>query len=496
MNDTGTRGPMQRMLTPIRLDEPTATTLARGGVFSTAGLAAQGILRFATTFLVGHLAGKAELGVVASAISMAMTLAVLWPTSTGSAASKFLARARGARDVDETVTTAAHLRRRTVETAVFLAVASVPLWILLDNGSWGAAVSVAALTLTYSGYSFTRGIQFGAGQIPRATAWDLTSVVLGIAGLVALLVVGVRGPVLVLPLVLAYGLYAVAGWPYSVRGRPDSPRRRELDGFVALGAIGSLASTGFLQLSQIAAKLVGGDANAGQYAAAQGLATPAGMLAGSLTLVLLPSLSEAWGRGDLEGFRKQSDQAMRALSVVMVAVFGSIIVCSRLIIGVVWGHRYAGAENILPIIVLAILTTNLAVVSINVLSTRSQRGMMLTTGASLLGMLVGATIWLSFAGSMGNIGVALGYLCGCLVLAAIPIVVVWRKDAHRWALVFGKVLLGLAVVAGLFVLQRIAHLSIWLDPALAVGFLAVWLLINRKVVASLPIPGLRRHRSS
>jgi putative peptidoglycan lipid II flippase len=492
MNDTGTRGPMQRMLTPIRLDEPTATTLARGGIFSTAGLLAQGILRFATTFLVGHLAGKAELGVVASAISMALTLAVLWPTSTGSAASKFLARARGAGDADETRVTASHLRRRTVETAAFLAVASVPLWILLDHGSWAAAVSVAALTLTYSGYSFTRGIQFGAGQIPRATAWDLTSVALGIAGLVVMLLFGVRGPVLVLPLVLAYGLYAMAGWPYAVNGRPATPRRRELDGFVALGAIGSLASTGFLQLSQIAAKLVGGDANAGQYAAAQSLATPAVMLAGSLSLVLLPSLSEAWGRGDREGFHKQSDQAMRALSVVMVAVFGSIIVCSRLLIGVVWGHRYAGAENLLPVMALAMLATNLAVVSINVLSTRSQRGMMLTTGASLLGMLVGATIWLIVARDMGNSGVALGYLCGCLVLAAIPITVVWRTDKHRWAAVFGKVALGLAVVGGIVALQRFAHLSIWLDPALTVGFLAVWGLLNRRIVASLPIPRPRR----
>lgn len=224
------RGALARMLRPVRLDQPVATSLARGGVYSTIGLVAQGIMRFATSFLVGHIAGGAVLGVVASAIAMSLTLALLWPTTTGSAASKFLAMARGAADPEGARATAAHLRTRTMQTGVLLGAVCLPLWVLVDGGSWSAALSVAALTIAYSGYSFTRGIQFGAGQVPRATMWDLTSVLLGLAGLVVLLLAGVRDTALVLPLVLTYGLYTLACWPYGARGRPDRPRRRELDG--------------------------------------------------------------------------------------------------------------------------------------------------------------------------------------------------------------------------------------------------------------------------
>ncbi|MGH3491690.1 MAG: lipopolysaccharide biosynthesis protein [Sciscionella sp.] len=488
MTGTETRSPLARMLNPVRLDDPTRTTLARGGALSTVGLIAQGILRFATSFLVGHLAGKSALGVVASAIATATILAVLWPTSTGSAASKFLARSRGAGDSVETKAIAAHLRQRTTQTVLLLAAISLPIWVLIDHGSWPDALSVAALTIAYSGYSFTRGVQFGAGQVPRAVSWDVTSVALGLAGLVAMLLAGVRGPALVLPLVLAYGIYTVAGWPYRVSGRPSRGRRRELDGFVALGAAGSLASTGFLQLSQIAAKLAGGNASAGQYAAALNLATPASMLAASLGLVLLPSMSEAWGRGDHASFHAQTDRATRALAIVMVAIFGSVIVCSRLLVEVVWGDRYAGAENILPILVVAVLATNLGLASVNAMTTRSQRGMVITTGASIVGMATGAVLWLVFTPGMGIEGVALGYLCGTVVIAAIPIGLVWRTSGHTWGPIFGKVALGLVVVGVLAVVERFAHLPIVLDPVFALGFLAAWWALNRADVARLPIP--------
>lgn len=490
MSTTEAKRALARMMSPVRLDEPMRTSLARGGALSTVGLFAQGVLRFATAFLVGHLAGKSELGVVASAIATAVILALLWPTATGSAASKFVARARGAGDPGEVRAIAAHLRWRTVQAATGLAVVSVPVWLLIDQGSWVGGLSVAALTVAYSGYSFTRGIQFGAGQVPRAIAWDLTTVALGLAVLVALLIAGVRGSALVLPLVLTYGLYTLAGWPYSADGRPARELVRELDGFVALGALGTLASTGFLQLSQIAAKLIGGDVGAGQYAAALNLATPASMLAASLSLVLMPSLAETWGRGDHAGFHAQTDRATRALAVVMVAIFGSVIVSSRLLVSLIWGERFAGAENILPVLVVAVLATNLGVGSVNALMTRSQRGMWVTTGASILGMALGATMWLLAAPQMGMSGVALGYLCGTVVIAAIPIAVVWRIGGHSWAVVFGKVALGLAVVGALALTQRLADLPILLDPVLVVAFLAVWWALNRADVARLPLPRL------
>lgn len=487
-------GIVHRMLRRVDLDQPTDTTLARGSVLSTLGLLAQGLLRFVTAFLVGHIAGKSELGVVASAIATATLLALLWPTTTGSAASKFLARARGAGQGDEVQAVAAHLSRRTIQTAGVLGLASAVVWVLIDHGSWPGAACVALLTLAYSGYSFTRGVQFGAGQVPRATSWDVLSVVVGLVALVVLLSVGVRGPSLVLPLVLTYGIYTVAGWPHGAHGRPSRDRRRELDVFVALGATGSLASTGFLQLSQITAKVTSGDADAGQYAAALNLATPASMLAASLSLVLFPSLAEAWGRGDHADFHAQTDRATRALAVVMVAIFGCLIIGSRLLVQVVWGERFAGAEKVLPILVLAVLATNLGVASVNALTTQSQRGMWVTTGASLAGLAVGVGVWLLTTGPLGTTGVALGYLCGTLVIATVPVVITWRRGGHAWSGVFTRVAIGLAVVGLLVLLQHGANLSPWLDPALALGFLLGWAALCRRDLRLLPfrLPSRRR----
>ncbi|MFC4854705.1 lipopolysaccharide biosynthesis protein [Actinophytocola glycyrrhizae] len=486
------QGLLARMLRPVRLDQPVPTSLTRGSAYSTVGLVAQGILRFATSVLVGHLAGKSVLGEVASAIAMSLILALLWPTTTGSAASMFVARARGAGEPEVARATVGHLRKRAVQTGLLLGAASLLLWTLFDGGSWTGALSVAALTVAYSGYSFTRGVQFGAGQVARATLWDVASVLLGLACLVVLLLAGVRSTALVLPLVLTYGLYTVAGWPYGAKGETDRTRRRELDGFVLLGAIATLANTGFLQLSQIAARWVTGDADAGQYASAIALATPASMLVVALTLVLLPSLAEARGRRDLEAVRIQTDRATRGLAVIMVAIFGSIMVCSRLIVGVIWGPSFAGAEKLLPVLVVAVLATNLCVASVNALNSRSRRGMAVTTAANISGMAVGTAMWLLLAPSLGLPGIALGYLCGTVVLAAIPIGVVWRTDGHRWRSVFAKVALGIVVAAATVVVEHLAELPVLLDPVFAVGFLAVWWVLNRAEVAKLPIPGLRR----
>jgi putative peptidoglycan lipid II flippase len=476
-----------RMLRPVDLDTPGDTSLTRGSMLSTTGLLAQGGLRFVTAFLVGRLAGRAELGLVASAIATATLLALLWPTTTGSAASKFIARARGAGRDEEVHSVAAHLSRRTVQTSSVLGLASAGVWVLIDHGSWPGAASVAALTLAYSGYSFTRGVQFGAQQVPRATSWDVASVVVGLLALVLLLLLGVRGPALVLPLVLTYGLYTVAGWPHGARGRLTVPLRRELDGFVALGAAGSLASTGFLQLSQITAKVATGDADAGQYAAALNLATPASMLAASLSLVLFPSMAQAWGRGDHAAFHDRTDRATRALTLVMVAIFGSLILCSRLAVQLIWGERFAAAQDLLPILVLAVLATNLGVPSVNALTTRSQRGMWVTTGASLLGMGIGALAWWVVTGPLGTMGVALGYLCGTVFIATIPVVITWRSGGHRWGGLFTRVAAALGVVGLLLWLQRGAGLSPWTDPVAALVFLAVWLAMSRADLQLLPL---------
>ena len=104
--------------------------------------------------------------------------------------------------------------------------------------------------------------------------------------------------------------------------------RSELDQVVLLGVAGSVASSGFLQISMIVAKNLDA-AEAGQFAAALTTATPASLPAASLSLVLFPALAAAWGRGDKALFRPQPDQAKRALALAMLTVLGSLSLGSR-----------------------------------------------------------------------------------------------------------------------------------------------------------------------
>ena len=98
--------------------------------------------------------------------STATLLTLLWPTTAGSAASKFVARAHGAGRHAEAEAVARHLRRRMVQTTALLAVVAVPVWMLVAGAPdvWGG-LCVAALVIGYSGYNFARGLQFGAGQV-------------------------------------------------------------------------------------------------------------------------------------------------------------------------------------------------------------------------------------------------------------------------------------------------------------------------------------------
>lgn len=468
------------VLQAVRLDSPTAASMARRGVLSTVGVTVQGVTRFVTNVLIGRIGGPSVLGSVASAISTAQLFSLLWPTTTGSAASKFVAQARGKGAPDEAAAVAAHLAKRTIQASLILAILSVPVWTLVDHGGLAGAGAVAALIIGYSGYSFTRGLQFGAGQVPRATAWDVATSALGMMGVLGLLIVGVRGILVVLPLAAAYVLFAMAGWPWGVHGRPAPALRREIDAFVALGVVGTVASAGFLQLSMIVARVSDDVANAGQYAAALALATPPSLLAISLSLVLFPSMAEAWGRGDVQGFHRLTDRATRTLVMTMTATIGPMALCSPLIVAVIWGRQYGQAATLLPVLLLAVLANTMGVACTNSLTSRSHWGMVTSTVASLVGMAIGALSWAVLAPKWGTFGVAIGYLCGTMVMAAIPIAIVWRRDGHRWAGLALRSTAGLTLLVCLLTAERTFNPSVWLEPVIALAFIAGWLALMGK----------------
>jgi putative peptidoglycan lipid II flippase len=469
----------QVMFRPVRLDAQAKASIVRRGALGMAGVVLQGTSRVITNLTIGRIGGPIVLGTVASAISTAQLLSLMWPTSTGSAASKFVARARGKQDFEETSAVASHLGTRTLQTTVVLACAAVPAWMALDGGDLFGGLWVAILVMGYSGYSFTRGLHFGSAQILRATKWDLVTSILGILGVLASLILGVRGLPLLMPLAAASLIYTFACWPWRARGTLDPAIRREIDIFVALASAGTLASSGFLQLSMIAARLEGGREGAGQYAAALALATPLSIVAGSLSLVLYPSMSEAFGRGDHESLRRQTDQATRFLAVVMVAVVGSLALCSRLIVSLIWGARYVDAGELLPILLVAILSTTLGVPSVNSLTSRRQDGMFITTSASILGLVIGATTWVLTTPQFGAVGIAIGYLAGTITIAGVAIASTWRREQQHWRGLILRLTTATGMLIGFLAAQQALTLSHWLDPAFAFAFSFLWLALSR-----------------
>ena len=467
------------MLQRVRLDSAESATIARRGLLSTLGVLFQGLARFVTNLLVGRIGGPTVLGAVATTLSTAQLLSLLWPTSTGNAASKFIAQARGRGDPAEASAVAAHLARRTLQAGSALSLLSVPIWTQIEHGSLREACVVVALVIGYSGYSFTRGLQYGAGQVARATWWDVTASAFGLLGVGVALLAGVRGTAVILPLAAAYILFTLASWPWCAQGRPAATLRREVDSFVALGVVGTLASAGFLQLSLIVARLSDGLAAAGQYAAALALATPPSVLVISFSQVLFPAMAESWGRGDVERVRRQTDQATRVLVVAMPLVFGALALCSPLIVRIIWGERYDRAATVLPVLLLAILANTIGTACTITLTSKSHRGMVTSTAASLVGMATGVLFWAILAPRWGVLGVAIGYLCGTTVISAIPLIIVWRADRHRWGGLTIRLAVGITVLAALLLGEHSLEPTIWLEPPIALAFVALWLGLMR-----------------
>lgn len=488
---------MHLYLRPVRVASPDPVGLVTGSALSTLGLFAQGLLRFASTWLIAHVAGVEATGGYGAAVAVASILSLLWPTSTGAAASKYIARARGSADEGELSAVVAHFRRRAGLAGALVALLAVPVWVVVDHGSTSGGLCVAAFTLAYSGYSFVRGVLFGSGHVGRATVWDLISSTLGLAALGVFLAVGVRGPALVLPLAAAYGVYTLAGWPWTLPPATDLARslRRELDRFVLIGASGTLASTGFLQLAMVMARSTD-KYQAGQFAAAMQTATPASMLAASLSLVLLPSLSESLGSGDDERFRAMADRATRGLIVVMVAVFGGLALASVPVMTLLWPAAFDPRSPIFPILAMALLASNSSVAAVNALTALSTRWMVVTSVASAAGLAVGAVVWWLGVGRWGVVAVAAGYLVGTVVTNVVPLVVEWRVGHHRWGgLMAGTGVAIGAVVAGTVALHRYSP-NPWVDVVVAVAFVGAWVVARRGDLRRLGLKVPRRPRNN
>lgn len=421
--------PVRSMLRPVDLLGPVEGQSSKRGGQAFLSVVLQGGLRFLTSFFVGRFTNPATLALVSSGMSLANLLALTWPTSEGAAASRFIARSRG--EGSDVNALAAFMGRRTLQAVLILSVGSVPIWVYL-GGSLTEGAVVALLVATFSGYSFTRGLHYGSGQTSRQLKWDVVTSSIAVTGVLVVLLAQLPAILVLGVLGISYGIYTIACWPWRAGGRVAPATRREVDAFVAWGALGTLASAGFVQFAMIFAVAIAGREEAGQFAAAMVLAAPAAMVANAMAQILFPSMAEALGRGDRASVQRQLDQSTKVLAAIMVLIFGAVVIGCRPLIEVVWGSRYSAAAVIIPLLLIPAMLRSIASPSQGAISVSTRGGIVFSSVASVGGFVVGAVVWALMPSSWGVVGVAAGYALGTSLIAVAIFVRAWSRHEQSW----------------------------------------------------------------
>lgn len=476
---------------PEAVPAPTGSLRSRAAL-STYAIAVQGLARLLYGVLIGHLGSRELLGQTNTSLSLSVLSSQLWAAPASAASTRFVAAPATLGDADAAATVARHLATRTALISMVL-----PTGVALAGSLWlgfGPAhtIGTVLLAFAYSMYSTLRGIQYGFLRFRHVAVWDTVAAATALVAVVVVLALDLTALAL-LPLALGYGLFAVVSWPARSGGRGgrgrrvDPALRRQIDLFVLFGALSGVASGGLLQLSQIAAHRYAGPAEAGDYAAALTLATPASMLSVALSTVLVPPLVAAAGRGDRRAVHAQSDAIARRLTAIFVGLFGVLVIVSPLAIAVVWGEEYVGAADVLPLLLLAVMLTSIAIGGATTLQSTRVRGPRAVAYVNLAGLVVSLAVWPFLAPRYGTTGVALGYLVGAGAASLATLGTVWWVERHRWWNLAARLVGGTALVVALAVLTRdttgLPGAAAQLGAATAFG--VAWLALNHRDVAAL-----------
>lgn len=470
------------MLRPIDVSAPPEARIAQRGGQALLSVVLQGGVRFLTSFLVGRFTNPANLALVSSGMSLANLLALAWPTTVGAAASRFIARSRG--EGSDINAVANFMGIRTLQSSALLSLGAVPIWMLL-GGSAAEGLIVAFLVTTFSCYSFTRGVHYGAGQTSRQLKWDVLTSSVSICGVLLVLLASLPSILVLGVLAFSYGAYALACWPWGARGSLARPTRREIDAFVAWGSLGTVASAGFAQFAMLVAVATAGRAEAGQFAAAMVLAAPAAMIANSLAQILFPTMAEAFGRGDRAAVDQQLDKSTRVLAAVMVLIFGVVVISARPLVQGLWGSHYSDAAMLIPLLLLPAMLRSVASPSQGAISIASRGGIAYSSLVSVVGSGFGAAVWTFMPDAWGVTGVAAGYALGTTLIAAAVYVRAWLRHQQGWTLLTTTLVAVTALIGATSWQLVYQSPPLAVDLALALSFAAGWCLLQRRQIAQM-----------
>ena len=390
--------------------EPAApsSSVASSAVLATVGIGVQGVAKLLVTVVVGRVFGTETLGQTTALLSLSVFVALLWPNAAGNTASRFLAIALRGRRSDAAVNRL--LGVSMLVSSVVLAAVTVTIALAWGNGP-GMVLGGAAVVVGYGLYCYARGAQLGYDRAPRVALWDSVTSVLALALLVVACVSRLE-PFVLLPLAIGYTVFAIACWP---RGNRFSPASHEpaagVLGFAAWNVLAVVTSNGLLQLTMISAQVTSSAHDAGVYAAAFTLATPASMLGQALGQVLVPAFAHRTDGGSLRS--RGALLLVVGFAAASAVVFGLVALLAGWFLPIVYPAEGAAAVADLRYLMVAVwvFTVGLVPAALLLAAGRSRQVAL----ASVAGFVVGAGLMAVLGPIAGVAGGTTGFLVGSAV---------------------------------------------------------------------------------
>lgn len=394
--------------------------MASSAVLATVGIGVQGVAKLLVTVVVGRVFGTETLGQTTALLSLSVFVALLWPNAAGNTASRFLAIALRGRRSDAAVNRLLGLSM--LVSTVVLAAVTVPVAIAWGNGP-GMVLGGAAVVVGYGLYCYARGAQLGYGRAPRVALWDSVTSVLAL-GLLVVACVARLEPFVLLPLAIGYTVFAIACWPRGNALSGESEPTAGVLGFAAWNVLAVVTSNGLLQLTMISAQVTSSAHEAGVYAAAFTLATPASMLGQALGQVLVPAFAHRTDGGSLRS--RGALVLVVGFAAASAVVFGVVALLAGWFLPIVYPAEGAAAVADLRYLMVAVwvFTVGLVPAALLLASGRSRQVAL----ASVAGFVVGAVLMAVLGPVAGVAGGTTGFLVGSAVnLVAVVGLGVWRR---------------------------------------------------------------------
>ncbi|MEV4709769.1 lipopolysaccharide biosynthesis protein [Micromonospora sp. NPDC049374] len=465
------------------------SAIVRAGALSMLALIAVGGTRLVHGSLTSHSTDRTTYGLVGIMLAASMVASLVLPGGVSSGLSKFVAFHRGAGDVAGAWAVHRFLYRLGLVASLVLGAATtIAVNAFHPLKPWDLA-SLALLTITYSLYTLDKAALYGHGLVARYARIEVGTSLLAVASTVAV-VVTARTTYL-LPLCLGYGLFVVLSrWQLRLHRRrevvPTGGRfhRREIVTFTVLASIGTLASAGFLQGTQLLAGQFVTPAEVAYLVAAIALTAPLYFLPRALALALFPAMAGAQGAGDTGAVRRQVDAATRALAVTMTPLFLAGLMAAPLILTLFGGSAYADGAQVLRVMLCASFIGILQVPSVNALASDAAARTRIPVASAVVGCVTGLAVAAWTAPTLGATGIAVGYLVGTTVTAAIPVIAVQRLHRLQWGPILVRCV-GLLTGGALLAHSDLMRTWTWSAAAISVGVLTVAAAVLRSDLRAL-----------